>query len=99
MNYIFAQEPDIISIIYTAIPTDQDYGDSNIVYISVGSVVAALIVLTLFITVIILCVLGKRSQKPKKIIISNPISYHKRYSGYLSCIHKFRKHPVFTELF
>ena len=93
---IFAQEPDIISIIYTAIPTDQDYGDSNIVYISVGSVVAALI---LFITVIILCILGKRCRKPKKIIISNPISYHKRYSGYLSCIHKFRKHPVFTELF
>ena len=46
----------------------QDYdSDDNIVYISVGSVVAVLIVLTLLITVIILCVLGKRYWKSKNI--------------------------------
>ena len=45
----------------------QGYDSDNIVYISVGSVVAVLIVLTLLITVIILCVLGKRYWKSKNI--------------------------------
>lgn len=54
-----------------------DSSTSRQVYIGSG-VASVLVVLTVLVTVPILCVVVRHHQRPKRMVISNPQSYHGR---------------------